>query len=61
MVANRIESKKGILQVAIACADLGLTFVLVGAISDMGYMQAIMAIYVLRPESISIIFFIMFL
>ena len=43
MVANRIESKKGILQVAIACADLGLTFVLVGAISDMGYMQAIMA------------------
>lgn len=43
MVANRIESKKGILPVAIACADLNLHFILVGAISNMDYMQAIMA------------------
>lgn len=43
MVANRIESKKGILPVAIACAELNLHFVLVGAISDMNYFQSIMA------------------
>lgn len=43
MVANRIESKKGILPVAIACAELKLKFVLVGAISDANYFQAIMA------------------
>lgn len=43
MVANRIESKKGILPVAIACADAGLQFTLVGAVSDADYMQAIMA------------------
>ncbi len=43
MVANRIESKKGILPVAIACADLKVKFILVGAISDMNYMQSIMA------------------
>lgn len=43
MVANRIESKKGILPVAIACADLGYKFILVGAISDMDYMHSIMA------------------
>ncbi len=43
MVANRIESKKGILPVAIACAEAGLHFVLVGAISDQDYFQAIMA------------------
>lgn len=43
MVANRIESKKGILEVAIACAELNLHFILVGAISDMNYFQAIMA------------------
>ena len=43
MVANRIESKKGILPVAIACAELKVKFILVGAISDMNYMQSIMA------------------
>jgi glycosyltransferase involved in cell wall biosynthesis len=43
MVANRIESKKGILPVAIACADAGLHFILVGAVSDAEYMAAIMA------------------
>lgn len=43
MVANRIESKKGILPVAIACAELNLHFILVGAISDMNYFHAIMA------------------
>lgn len=43
MVANRIESKKGILPVAIACAELNLHFILVGAISDMNYFQSIMA------------------
>lgn len=42
MVANRIESKKGILEVAIACGELGLTFVLVGAVSDRDYMYSIM-------------------
>lgn len=43
MVANRIEGKKGILEVAIACADLQVKLVLVGAISDQNYFQAIMA------------------
>ncbi len=42
MVANRIEAKKGILEVAIACGDLGLTFVLVGAISDREYFYSIL-------------------
>lgn len=43
MVANRIESKKGILEVAIATAELDLKFVLVGAISDLNYYRAIEA------------------
>jgi len=43
MVANRIEGKKGILPVAIACAELDIKFRLVGNISDMNYFQAIMA------------------
>lgn len=43
MVANRIEGKKGILPVAIAAAELGMKFILVGAISNMDYMNAIMA------------------
>lgn len=43
MVANRIEGKKGILPVAIACAELNLHFILVGSISDANYFQAIMA------------------
>lgn len=42
MVANRIESKKGILEVAIACGELGIKFILVGAISDQGYFHSIM-------------------
>lgn len=42
MVANRIESKKGILPVAIACADAGLKFILVGAVSDKNYYYDIM-------------------
>lgn len=41
MVANRIEGKKGILETAIACGDLGLTFVLVGAVSDREYLHSI--------------------
>lgn len=42
MVANRIESKKGILPVAIAAADAGMKFILVGSISDPNYFRAIM-------------------
>ncbi len=42
MVANRIESKKGILPVATAVGNLGLKFVLVGAISDNDYFTDIM-------------------
>lgn len=43
MVANRIEGKKGILPVAIACGELNIPMVLVGAISDRDYFEAIMA------------------
>jgi glycosyltransferase involved in cell wall biosynthesis len=43
MVANRIESKKGILEAAIACGDAGLRLMLVGAISDRNYFEAVMA------------------
>jgi glycosyltransferase involved in cell wall biosynthesis len=43
MVANRIESKKGILEVAIACNELNLHFILVGAISDLNYFHSIQA------------------
>jgi glycosyltransferase involved in cell wall biosynthesis len=42
MVANRIESKKGILPIAIACAELNLHFILVGSISDVDYFESIM-------------------
>ena len=41
MVANRIESKKGILEVAMACAELNLHFILVGAISDPEYFYSV--------------------
>lgn len=41
MVANRIESKKGILEVAQACQEIGAQFVLVGAISDSEYFHEI--------------------
>lgn len=43
MVANRIEGKKGILPVAIACGDLNYRLILVGAISDRDYFESIMA------------------
>lgn len=42
MVANRIESKKGILPVAIACGDAGLHLDLVGAVSSPTYLYDIM-------------------
>lgn len=42
MVANRIESKKGILPVAIACAEAGLSLTLVGAISDRNYFHSVL-------------------
>lgn len=42
MVANRIESKKGILEVAQACDKLGVNFHLVGNISDPTYFRQIM-------------------
>lgn len=41
MVANRIESKKGVLEVAIACHELDINFILVGAISDPTYFRSI--------------------
>lgn len=43
MVANRIESKKGILEAAIATGEMGYNFILVGAISDRHYFDAVMA------------------
>lgn len=43
MVANRIESKKGILPVAQACAEIGAKMYLVGAISDPEYWGQVMA------------------
>lgn len=42
MVANRIESKKGILEVAQACQELNLKMMLVGAVSDMDYFKQIL-------------------
>jgi glycosyltransferase involved in cell wall biosynthesis len=42
MVANRIESKKGILPVAIACGDAGIHLDLVGAVSDPNYLYDVM-------------------
>lgn len=41
MVANRIESKKGILEVAQACKKIGARFVLVGSISDQDYFHEV--------------------
>lgn len=41
MVANRIESKKGILPVALACKKLGIKMNLVGAISQPDYFKEI--------------------
>lgn len=48
MVANRIESKKGILPVAKACKELGIKMYLVGAISDPAYWNEIMATQVVH-------------
>lgn len=45
MVANRIEGKKGVREVAQACHELGLKMSLVGAISDPNYFADIMAKY----------------
>jgi glycosyltransferase involved in cell wall biosynthesis len=42
MVANRIESKKGILPVALACKKLGIKMYLVGAISSPDYWKEVM-------------------
>lgn len=43
MVSARIEAKKGILPVAIACGDAGLHLDLVGSVSSPAYMDEIMA------------------
>ena len=48
MVANRIEGKKGIKEVAQACKELGYTFLLIGRISRMDYFQEVMQI---NPET----------
>lgn len=42
MVANRIEAKKGIAEVATAVGNLGLKLVLVGAISDRNYFNEVL-------------------
>jgi len=42
MVAARIESKKGILEVAQVCKDLGYKLLLVGSISDPDYFNKVM-------------------
>lgn len=41
MVANRIEAKKGILEVAKACSDIRAKMYLVGNISDMSYFKEV--------------------
>lgn len=43
MVVGRIESKKGVLEVAQACKELGYRLKLVGRISDMEYMRTVLA------------------
>lgn len=48
MVANRIESKKGILPVAKACKQINAKMYLVGAISDPHYWQEIMSTQVVE-------------
>ena len=44
MVAFRIESKKGIKEVAQACKDLGYKFLLVGHVSKPDYMKEVMEV-----------------
>ena len=41
MTVNRIEGKKGVIEIAQACKELNYKFVLVGRVSDGGYMQRI--------------------
>lgn len=41
MSVSRIESKKGVIQIALACNDLGYKFLLVGRISDGQYMESV--------------------
>ncbi len=41
MSVSRIEGKKGVLEIAKACGDLGYKFVLVGRISDQEYMKRV--------------------
>lgn len=43
MVANRIESKKGVLPVAKACQKLNIPLILVGSISSGDYFQEVMS------------------
>lgn len=45
MVANRIEGKKGVREVAQACFELGLNMALVGSISDPTYFEELMEKY----------------
>lgn len=42
MSVNRIEGKKGVLEVAQACKELGYPFTLVGRVSKADYMKAVM-------------------
>lgn len=44
MVANRIESKKGVLEVAKACKQIGARFALVGSISDQDYFHEVVRV-----------------
>lgn len=45
MVANRIEGKKGVREVAQACFELGLNMALVGSVSDPTYFDELMGKY----------------
>lgn len=53
MVANRIESKKGILQVAEACKMIDAKMTLVGSISDMEYFKEVMELGVEFAQNIT--------
>jgi glycosyltransferase involved in cell wall biosynthesis len=44
MVAGRIEGKKGVKEVAIACKELGYKFLLVGRPSDQNYLNEILGL-----------------
>lgn len=53
MVAQRIESSKGIEPVARACAELGYIFILVGEISDAEYFESLAKYNITFMERIS--------